>query len=387
MADEQDQEKNLPASERRIQQAREEGNIPRSREFASGAILLGSIGLLYATSDGLINHSTGLMREGLNISRAQAFDTKAMGMQWLSLLMDSLWIVGPLFAVIAALALMGHLVVGGFILTPQKLAPDFSKINPAKGLGNIFSMNGLAELIKAILKTAVLAYVGYVLIKNHLPEFGQMMALPLQTSIAKAGAITMYDALWLSSVFLLIVALDVPYQLWRYYHGMRMSMEELKREAKESEGDPHLKGRIRALQREAARKRMMSAIPTADVVVTNPTHFSVALAYSDGAGAPRVVAKGRGELAMKIREIAKLNRVTLVEVPPLARALYTHVELEQEIPPTLYTAVAKLLAYVYALGRSQLADLHLPEAEDIPEGMDPGPVDDESLDDDDLSTG
>ncbi len=380
MAEESDQEKELPASERRIQQAREEGNIPRSRELAGGVILLGSIGMLYATSDELIGHSSGLMRSGLTLSREQAFDSKWMGLQWADLLTQSMWILVPLFALVVVLGIGSNVAVGGFIFTGSKISPDFTKINPVKGLSNMFSSNGMAELLKAILKTAVLAYFGYLIIKGHLAEFGQMLALPLETSIARAGQITMKDALELSSIFLLLVSVDVPYQLWRYYHGMRMSLEELKREAKESDGDPHVKGRIRMLQREAARKRMMTAIPTADVVVTNPTHFSVALSYKDGTGAPKVVAKGRGEIALKIREIAKQHKVPLIEMPPLARALYTHVELEQEIPGALYTAVAKVLAYVFALANSQAHLVNLPEADDIPAGMDPGPVADGNSD-------
>ena len=381
MAEEQDQEKNLPASERRIQQAREEGNIPRSREFPGGAILLGAIVLLYASSDGLVNHSLGLMRTGLSLSRQQAFDPNSMAIHWMGLLTESLWILLPVFAVTLLLGVFGNVVVGGFILTPQKLAPDFSKINPAKGLSNIFSGNGLAELLKAFLKTVVLGFVGYLLVKSHMAEFNQMSALPLSSAIAKTGTLTIKDAMWLAAIFLVLVAIDVPYQLWRYYRGMRMSLEELKREAKESEGDPHMKARIRSLQRQAARKRMMAAIPKADVVVTNPTHFSVALTYKDGQGAPRVVAKGRGELALKIREIARSSKVPVIEMPPLARSLYTHVELDQEIPSVLYTVVAKLLAYVFAMGTSQIAHIHMPQEEDIPAGMDPGPVTDEAEDD------
>lgn len=373
MAEDQDQERELPASERRIQQAREEGNIPRSRELSGGAILLCTVGLLSATADSLTHRMADVMRVGLSFDRSYVFDSSWMSIQWIRLVTEALWIMVPLFGLSLLLAIGCNVAVGGFILSGKGLTPDFSKINPVRGLSNIFSLNGLVELIKAIAKTALLGYIGYLLIKGHIPEFSQMMALPIETSLKRTGEITISDAFYLSAVFFVLVSFDVPYQLWRYYHGMRMSLEELKREAKESEGDPHVKGRIRALQREAARKRMMSAIPTSDVVVTNPTHFSVALNYAaDGSGAPIVVAKGRGELALKIRQIAAEHSVPTIEMPPLARALYKHVELEQEVPPALYTAVAKVLAYVYAISSGKPWNVELPKDEDIPEGMDPG---------------
>jgi len=242
-------------------------------------------------------------------------------------------------------------------------------------LKNIFSVNGLAELVKAILKTVVLGGVGYLLLMQDLGEFTQLSAMPLEHGMAETARITIKDALILAIAFLLIVSIDVPYQLWRYYKGLRMNLEELKRESKESEGDPHLKGKIKSMQREAARRRMMASVPNADVIVTNPTHYSVALKYDkDGKGAPRVVAKGIGPLALKIREVARDNKVPLVEAPPLARALYSNVELEQEIPGALYTAVAKLLAYVYALAEGKGHMVEVPGEADIPKGMDPGPA-------------
>ena len=210
---------------------------------------------------------------------------------------------------------------------------------------------------------------------QDLGEFTQLSAMPLEHGMAETARITIKDALILAIAFLLIVSIDVPYQLWRYYKGLRMNLEELKRESKESDGDPHLKGKIKSMQREAARRRMMASVPNADVIVTNPTHYSVALKYDkDGKGAPRVVAKGIGPLALKIREVAQENKVPLVEAPPLARALYSNVELEQEIPGALYTAVAKLLAYVYALAEGKGHMVEVPGEADIPKGMDPGPA-------------
>lgn len=374
MSDEDDLERELPASEQKIQKAREEGNVPRSRELGGGIILLVAVLLFYTMGDYFLRESEKLFIKGLTLDRQQAFDSKLMGIAWVDMLTESLLMLLPLFAVLLAVAVVSNFAVGGFNWSTKPLEPKFSKLNPISGLKNIFSVNGLVELGKAILKTSVLGFVGYLLIKSDLAHFTQMAALPLQTALYESGKILLFDSLILACVYLALVSVDVPYQLWKYYKGLRMNLEELKRESKESDGDPHLKGRIRSLQREAARKRMMASVPQADVVVTNPTHYSVALVYEkNGNGAPKVVAKGIGPLALKIREIAEANKVPTVEAPPLARALYSHVELEQEIPASLFTAVAKLLAYVYALRDGQAWRMEVPGEADIPAGMDPGP--------------
>lgn len=375
LSEDSDQEKDLPASEQKIRKAREEGNLPRSRELGGGVVLLSGVGLLYAMGEQLVSQSEKLMRQGLVLDRAQAFDSKQMGLKWVSMLLESLYVLIPLFIVVVVAAVLANIAVGGFNWSTQPLEPKLSKLNPIKGLKNIFSINGLAELVKAILKTVVLGGIGYLLLMQDLGEFTQLSAMPLEHGMAEVARITVKDALILSIVFLFLVSVDVPYQLWRYYKGLRMDFEELKRESKESEGDPHLKGKIRSMQREAARRRMMASVPNADVIVTNPSHYSVALKYNkDGKTAPRLVAKGIGPLALKIREVAKQNQVPVVEAPPLARALYSNVDLEQEIPSVLYTAVAKLLAYVYALKEGKGHLVEVPSQADVPEGMDPGAV-------------
>jgi flagellar biosynthesis protein FlhB len=373
LAEETDQEKDLPASEQKIRKSREEGNLPRSKELAGGVVLLAGVALLYTMGSDLVAQSEKLMREGLTLDRAQAFDAKHMGLKWVFMLEESLLILVPLFLVVVVAAVLANVLVGGFNWSTKPLEPKFSKLNPIKGLKNIFSVNGLAELVKAILKTVVLGGVGYLLIMQDLGEFSQLSAMPLEVGMAETARITIKDALILALAFLLVVSIDVPYQLWKYYKDLRMNLEELKRESKESDGDPHLKGKIKAMQREAARKRMMASVPNADVIVTNPTHYSVAIKYDkQGNGAPRVVAKGIGPLALKIREVAAASKVPTIEAPPLARALYSNVELEQEIPAALYTAVAKLLAYVYALAEGKAHQAEMPNEADVPKGMDPG---------------
>ncbi len=373
MAEEKDTEKELPASERRLQQAREEGNIPRSRELAGGTILLGAVLILSALATPLLTKSESLMRLGLQLKREDAFDPLRMLNQFASMLLESLWILMPVLLIAIVGAILSNVAIGGLIISGKGLTPDFSRINPAKGLANIFSSNGLFELIKAVVKASAIGYLGYWLINRHTEKYVAMSAMPLEHSLNESASLAIGDAIYFALLFFFLVALDVPYQLWKYYKQMRMSLEDLKQESRDSDGDPHLKARIRQLQREAARKRMMAAVPQADVVVTNPTHYSVALKYDrEKGGAPKVVAKGMGEVALKIRELAKEHRVPVMEVPALARALYRHVELEREIPDTLYTVVAKLLAYIYALSSGR-AHMMAPVTEaDVPPGLDPG---------------
>ncbi len=382
MAEEQELEKELPASERRLQQAREEGNIPRSRELAGGAILLAGVAILMAMTGPLVVKSQDIMRHGLQFTREDAFDPFRMLNQFASMLIDSVWVLTPLFAIAVVGAVLSNVAIGGLIISGKGLTPDFSRLNPAKGLGNIFSMNGLFELLKAVLKSCVLGYVGYILLRNHTENYVSMAAMPLGDSLSESARLTRNDLLTFAVVFFLLVAVDVPYQLWRYYKQLRMSLEDVKKEAKETEGDPHIKAKVRALQREAARRRMMEAIPKADVVVTNPTHFSVALKYDQAkGGVPRVIAKGADELAFKIREIARQNNVPVMEVPALARALYHHVQLDRDIPQSLYTVVARLLAYVYSLAAGRGHLVTPPTDSDVPADMDPGVQPDSDADD------
>ncbi len=372
MSEQDDQERDLPATEQKIRKSREEGNVPRSRDLAGGVVLITGVALLFMTGDTFITKTQELLQNSLILERQHAFDSKYMGLQWVALLQESLFLLVPLFFGVYAAAILANVMIGGINWSTKPLEPKLSKLNPIKGLKNIFSVHGLVELTKAILKTVVLGLTGYLLLMQDLEKFSALAAMPLNHGMSSVAKIVIFDAFILAFVYFLVVLVDVPYQLWKYYKELRMNLEEIKRESKETEGDPHLKGRIRSLQREAARKRMMASVPTADVVVTNPTHYSVALQYQhNGQGAPKVLAKGTGLIALRIRELATTHRVPLVEAPPLARALYAHVELEQEIPASLYTAVAKVLAYVYALSQGNSRFVELPTEKDIPPGLDP----------------
>jgi flagellar biosynthetic protein FlhB len=265
--------------------------------------------------------------------------------------------------------------LNAMVFAPQALMPDLGRMNPLKGFGRMFGWASLMELGKAALKAILVGSVAVLLIWKELDEIFGLLSEPLDAAIVHAGHLVVFSFLIMVSALLLIVAVDVPFQLWQYFDKLKMTKEEVKQEMKEMMGDPHVKGRIRSLQMQAARKRMMSEVPKANVIVTNPTHYAVALSYSAGMTAPKVVAKGVGAVALKIREIGAEHAVPILEAPPLARALYKHAELDTQIPSALYNAVAEVLAYIYQLanwrregGAYPLAphDLDIP-AELIPE--------------------
>ena len=375
MADENDFEKTEPASPRRLEQAREQGQVARSQELNTFA-LLAAVGLsVWLLGGALLSGLTRLMRSGLTLSAADGFQTEHMvrllGRHGASGFMT----VAPVLAAAFLAALAAPLLLSGWLFTLKPLQPDFSRLNPMNGLGRIFSAHGVVELLKAIAKVLVVGGVAALVIWNSLDGVVSLLQEPTASASAHAARVVGWSLLLTVGGMALIVAIDVPYQLWNHYRKLRMSRAEIKREARETEGDPQIKARIRSLQREAARKRMMAEVPKADVVVTNPAHYSVALAYRENSmRAPRVVAKGRDLTALRIRELAREHRVPIVEAPALARALYRHTDLEDEIPETLYMAVAEVLAYVFQLRRFNVDGGRVPELPTdivVPAGLDP----------------
>ena len=373
MAQEQDTDRELPASQKRLDEARERGQVARSRELTTAVLLVAGASALILAGPGLMHEASGFLEQGLSLSRASAFDTNIALEQAGHLAWRGAMIGLPILAVLFLAALLSQLVVGGWLFASEPLMPDFNRLNPLKGLTNMVSANGLAELGKALAKVGLVGGAcAWVVWRDRAGLINPLNQSP-GAGLDMAGSMIVKDFLFLSATLILVAAADVPLQLWRHAKGLRMSLEEVKREAKETEGDPHVKGKIRQRQREAARRRMMAAVPHADVVVTNPTHYAVALAYQgDSMRAPKVVAKGSDEVAARIRELAAEHGVPLLEAPPLARALYAHAEIDQEIPAALYNAVAQALAYVYQLrnlvaGRQAQAPTYIP----VPEGMDP----------------
>ena len=377
MAEESDLERTEPASERRLEQAREDGNIPHSRELMAFMVLAAGAGTFWVLGGWMAHGAAGLLRHGLSFSRSAAFDTTVMSGTALAQAVDGFGIVGPIFLAIMVAIIATPFVMGGWVFSPKAFQLDPTRMDPIKGLGRMFSWQSIAELVKAILKALLIGGVLYWVVRNEQGRMFALLAQPIETGLTAFSNLLFFSFVALIAGLAFIAAIDVPFQLWQYHDRLKMTREELKKEARESEGDPQLKARIRSQQREMARSRMMSQVPKADVVVTNPAHFAVALKYDRAAGgAPVVVAKGMNLIAGRIREIAGESRVPLLEAPPLARALYRHAEIGDQIPAVLYAAVAEVMAWVYQMNEfAANAGAMLPAAPAliaVPEGLDPG---------------
>ncbi len=376
MAEESDLEKTEQPTPRRLEKAREEGQVPQSRELSTFLVLIAGITSLWLMGGWFSGRILSVMRQGFSFDRSMAFDTKLMLEGFGDLFTQVVLTLLPLFGILVVAALAAPIMLGGFVFSTTVLALKPERMNPIKGLGRMFSVHGLAELVKSILKAVIVGSMGVFAVWWHREDVFTLATQPLEAAMPDFVQMILFASLLIILGLALIAVMDVPFQLWQYRRKLRMTKDEVKRENKEQDGDPHVKARIRSVQREMARRRMMSEVPKADVVVTNPTHFSVALRYDpERMGAPVVVAKGRGPVALKIREIAKEHNVPLLEAPPLARALHAHCELEQPVPAALYTAVAEVMAYIYQLnqwmskgGLPPVAPSKIP----VPGELDPG---------------
>jgi flagellar biosynthetic protein FlhB len=298
----------------------------------------------------LTQRTAAMVRRGLTLDQKMVREPDQMLVRFADLSIDALFTFSPLLLVLVLASAAAPFLLNSFIFSPKALAPKLSRMDPIQGIKRILSWSGVVDMLKAVAKAGLIGGIAAWVIWSERNEIVALLTLPLESGLAAVGKLLAFSFLVVVAAMVLIVAVDVPFQIWHYHDKLKMTRDEVRREGKEMEGDPHVKGRIRSLQREAARRRMMAAVPKADVIVTNPTHFAVALAYKSGMGAPRVVAKGTGEVARRIREIGAEHGVPLLEAPPLARALHRHVDLDQEIPGTLYAAVAEALAWVYQLG-------------------------------------
>jgi len=374
MADEQDPERNYPATPRRLEQARERGQVARSRELTTAAVALAGAMALSTLGPALFARCSEILRTGLTLDRAAAFDGDRMLHALAGLAEASLWAILPVLAVTIAATIAAPLLLSGWIFSSQAFLPDWNRLNPLRGLGNILSSHSLVELGKALLKCVLLGAIGTWSIMHAIDELTTLSMQDVGGATMRLGSLVGTGFFALVGGLVVIAAIDVPYALWRHHHALRMTREEVRQEMRESEGDPQLKARVRSLQRAAARKRMMAAVPTATVIVTNPTHYAVALRYDETMRAPRVVAKGMDNIALRIREIAAAHDVPLLGAPAVARALHRHAEIDAEIPQAMYTVVAQVLAYVYQIrawkrqgGRAPAAPADLA----VPDGLDP----------------
>jgi flagellar biosynthetic protein FlhB len=379
VAEDSDQDKTEPASGRRLQQAREEGQVPQSRELSTFIVTVTGVLLLWMLGGWMGERLLGILRNAFAFDRKLVYETNAIAIiEWLQRLLEgALFTLLPFFLALMIATVASPLMLGGLLFAPKVLGLKPERLNPLQGMKRMFSMHGLAEMLKAVMKALLVGGVGALVLMRNRDHLFDFLKEPLVPAISDFVSTVIWVALLIALSLGLLALFDVPFQLWQYHKNLRMSKEEVKRENKEQEGDPQVKGRIRAMQREMARRRMMSEVPKADVVVTNPAHFSVALRYDAAQmNAPIVVAKGRGELALKIREVAREHGVALLEAPSLARALYTHCELEQTIPAPLFTAVAEVMAYVYQLNEAMTNDQPIPPPPTnlpVPADMDPGP--------------
>ncbi|GAB5098743.1 flagellar biosynthesis protein FlhB [Caballeronia sp. LP006] len=380
MAEESDLEKTESATPRRLEKAREEGQVARSRELASFALLAAGFFGVWGLSGPIYGHLQGILRGAFTFNHENVLDTHQMMIGAANASKEGMLAMLPVLALTAAAALAAPMALGGWLITTKPLAPNFGRLNPISGLGKMFSSNGPIQLGMSMLKTVVVGGMAGSAMWSRKAEVLGLLTKPLDLALADAMHLLFVCCGMAIGGLFLVAAVDVPYQLYSHAKKLRMSKEEVKREHKESEGDPHVKGRIRAQQRAAARRRMMQAIPTADVIVTNPTHFAVALKYADGEmRAPKVVAKGVDLVAARIRELGREHNVPLLEAPPLARALYHNVEINREIPGALYGAVAQVLAWVYQLRRYREdggAKPDDPSDLEVPKELDKGSVSD-----------
>ncbi|MBJ7309147.1 flagellar biosynthesis protein FlhB [Rugamonas sp. CCM 8940] len=375
MAEDSDAEKTEPASAKRLEQAREEGDVPRSREVATFTVLMTAGAGLWMTGSDMVRQLSSALVSGLALDREQVFNFDVLGTRILTDVTRVLLACLPLGAAVMLVALASPLLVGGWLFSGKAVAPNLMKLNPMRGLGNMVSSNALVELLKAIAKTLVVGLVAWLVVLAQKEAVLGLMVEPLKLGTVHILHMIGSSFLFITGALGLIAAIDGPYQMWHYANKLKMTRQEVIQESKESDGNPQVKAKIRQLQREMAKRRMMADVPTADVVVTNPTHYAVALKYADGTrGAPRVVAKGSDEVAAKIRQIAKENNVALLEAPALARALHKHTEIGDEIPEALYAAVAEVLAYVFQLRSFSKNGGHkpdLPAKLEVPAELDP----------------
>ena len=344
------QEKDLPATPRRLQKAREDGQVPQAKDLSNLVVLGGGLVLLWA----LVPWGYERMRQAMQLSLSFTSDTLKhpdVLLETLALATaQALMLFLPLGVVLMVLVSLSQVAIGSFAWSAKPLMPSLSKIGLLSGFGRLFSKQQLFEILKLLGITVLLAIVAYVFVASHMEAFASLLLRPLESSLSQLGQWFMLGVGGLLVVVLLVALIDVPLQQYLHKHRLKMSFKEVKDESKETEGNPFIKGKLRQRQRDIAQGNSVARVPAADLVVMNPTHYAVALKYDDKTmAAPHVIAKGADLVALRIRDMAKTHQVPVLQSPMLARALYAHTEIDQQVPAALFTAVAQVLAYVYRL--------------------------------------
>ncbi|MDY1019077.1 flagellar biosynthesis protein FlhB [Pseudomonas coleopterorum] len=341
-------------TDKRKKDSREKGEIARSKELNTLAVMVAGCGALLAFGGHLAQSLLELMRSNFTLSREVLLDERYMGIFLLQSGKVAILATQPILVTMLLAALIGPVALGGWLFAASSMAPKFSRMNPAAGLKRMFSMHALTELLKALAKFAIILIVAIMVLAKDRADLLAIANEPLEMAIIHSVQLVGWSALWMSCGLALIAAVDVPFQLYSSKQKLMMTKQEVKDEHKDAEGRPEVKGRVRQLQREMSQRRMMTAIPEADVIITNPTHYAVALKYDPEKGnAPVLLAKGSDFIALKIREIGNEHRIQVLESPALARSIFYSTEIEQQIPAGLYLAVAQVLAYVYQIRQYQ----------------------------------
>ncbi|MBI0114170.1 MULTISPECIES: flagellar biosynthesis protein FlhB [unclassified Gilliamella] len=351
MADDSDLEKSEQPTDSKLKKAKEKGQIPRSRELTSLIILLVGIMLFWIMGTHFVSKLKAIIQQAMLVAH-RTDDDKQIIFNLINLLTAGFWAILPIFVGLVIVAIIAPLSVGGLLFSLQSIKPNLGKLNPISGFKRLFSLRIFSELFKSILKVVLIAFAAALFLIHQFPNMLALPSMYLNNALSQVMQLLIYASLLIVLALIPMVGFDIFYQIWSNLKKLKMSKQEVKDEFKEQEGNPQIKGRIRQMQQAIARRRMMKDVPKANVIVTNPTHYAVALQYDEKTmSAPKILAKGTDNIASKIKQIAQEHQIPQLEAPPLARALYRHGEIGKSIPAELYAAVAQILAWVYQLKR------------------------------------
>ena len=350
MAEDTGQERTEQPTPRRIQQAREKGQVPTSRELNTMLMMLIAGASVMFIGPGIVEDFLAMFKRYLNISRENIFNPTSMPVMLEDAIIDALITLSPFFTLMVLAAVTGPLMMGGVTFSTQALSFKWDKLNPVTGMGRVFSKKGLVELVKALVKFLIIGTTAILFLYTKMDVYLGLGSEPLVQALPHMARLLTWSFLAIASVLVFIALIDVPFQIYDYTQQLKMTFQEIRDENKDTEGNPDVRGRVKQVQREMAQRRMMAEVPEADVIITNPEHYSVAIKYDQtNMSAPIVVAKGADIIAMQIRMIAREHEVPILQAPPLARSLYHTTEIDEEIPAALYLAVAQVLAYIFKL--------------------------------------
>jgi len=367
MAQDDGAERTEQATGKRLSEARSKGQIPRSRELGTMAMLMAAGGAFLMFGDLLVRQILTLLNHSLNIERENIFDVKAMPNSFMAAIYEALGIISPLLILLVIVAILSSIALSGWNFSPKAIAFKWEKLDPVKGIKRVFAVRGLIELIKALIKFVIIGFAAITIIYGQAGEFLALGTKSIDVAISDLGSLLVWSFLTISMTLILLAVIDVPFQIWDNAKQLKMTKQEVKDEMKQTEGNPEVKAKIRHLQREMAQRRMMEQVPSADVIITNPTHYAIALRYDpENMPAPVLIAKGTDLIAGTIRGIADNNSIPILSSPALARALYYSTELDQEIPMGLFQAVAQVLAYIFHLKETGSKPGDTPALDDLP---------------------